>query len=78
MDETLAALVRQGGFITLEAPHHQPVEVAVHTTTNRQGITVILRMGSASRCWTVYGAPEHCQRLLQSSLEALTSPPLAA
>ncbi|TXI34751.1 MAG: hypothetical protein E6Q69_03105 [Aquipseudomonas alcaligenes] len=78
MDETLAQLVRQGGFITLEGPTHAPVEVAVHAPADRPGITAILRMGAVSRCWTIHGAPEHCQRVLQSSLEALTSPQLAA
>ena len=78
LDQTLHQLVKQGGFATVEGSDHAPIQLAVHTTLNRPGITVIIRCGAESRCWTAYGTPARCHRLLLQSLDWLASRQIAA
>jgi hypothetical protein len=51
-------LVRVGGVLSLDMGFDYPLQVAVHRTQSRSGITTILSIGNKSphtRCFTAYG-----------------------
>lgn len=68
--EQLHQLVRNGGSLLLDVGLDEAVNLAVHRTQSRKGITAILVAGDSyprTQCFTVYGDDQHSfNRLLQS------------
>ena len=68
--EQLHQLVRQGGSLKLDIGLDEAVNLAVHRTQSRKGITAILVAGDScprTQCFTAYGNDKHSfDRLLQS------------
>ena len=78
--EQLHHLVREGGSLLLDVGLDEAVNLAVHRTQSRKGITAILVAGDScprTQCFTAYGDDQHSfSRLLQSldQLVASTAP----
>ncbi|WP_350576338.1 hypothetical protein [Pseudomonas sp. HY2-MNA-CIBAN-0224] len=66
----LHQLVRNGGALLLEVGLDAPVNLTVHRTRNRSGITAILTTSdlcALTACFTAYGNDQHsAERLLQA------------
>lgn len=74
--QQLLSLIGRGGFLSLELGLPCPLQVALHRTGARDGITAILNLGLSrpqTSCFTVYGSDNEAFELLTESIEHLVT-----
>ena len=79
--EQLQQLVRKGGSLKLDIGLDEVVNLAVHRTPGRQGITAILATGDSSprtQCFTTSGDDQRSYKQLLQSLEHLATSAVSA
>lgn len=70
----LRHVIAKGGFLALEVGLERPVELAVHRTYNRPGITTILAIGTRmprTVCFTSYEEPQQTYQRMVTSIQHL-------
>lgn len=79
--DQLHQLVRKGGSLKLDIGLDEVVNLAVHRTPGRQGITAILATGDSSprtQCFTTSGDDQRSYKQLLQSLEHLATSAVSA
>ena len=79
--QQLHQLVRNGGALLLEVGLEAPVNLTVHRTRNRSGITAILTTSdlcALTACFTAYGNDQHSTERLLQALNHLVASATAA
>ena len=79
--QQLHQLVRNGGALLLEVGLDAPVNLTVHRTRNRSGITAILTTSdlcALTACFTAYGNDQHSTERLLQALNHLVASATAA
>lgn len=74
--ESLRLFARKGGFLSLDVGLSQPIEVAIHRTVSRDGITVIACVGERrprTICFTSYANEPARFKQLVTSIENLAA-----
>ncbi|WP_460063589.1 hypothetical protein [Pseudomonas sp. S2_H08] len=69
-------LVRTGGVLDLDMGFDYPLQVALHRTRSRSGVTTILSIGNKSphtRCFTMYGSEAEIYAKVSESINHLAA-----
>ena len=74
--ESLRLAIKKGGFIRIEVGLPRPIEVAIHRTFNRPGITAIACIGERrprTVCFTSYAGEQAITKQLLTTIENLAA-----
>ena len=69
-------LVRTGGALSLDMGFEQPINLAIHRSRSRAGITTIMSIGvrkPRSKCFTVYGSDVEIYSMVAESITHLAA-----
>ncbi len=69
-------LVRTGGALSLDIGFEQPINLAIHRSRSRAGITTIMSIGvrkPRSKCFTVYGSDVEIYSMVAESITHLAA-----